>query len=61
MREAYKRCEEFLDLEKREAKSIFERQREELQKAVAKANPEQVQKVLAVLGSAMPSSEGNHV
>ncbi len=60
MRDAYRSSEEFLDLEKKEEKSIVEKQREQLQRAISRATPEQVQKVLPLVVSAIPDSEGSN-
>ncbi len=49
MREAFKRCEEFLDLEVKEEDPLF-KQKEELRTMIEKATPEQMQKILTLLG-----------
>lgn len=48
MREAYKRSEEFLDLEVTQQDPLL-KQKEKLYEEIAKATPEQVQKILAML------------
>lgn len=49
MREAFKRSEEFLDLEVREEDPIL-KQKEQIINAVSNAAPEKVQEMLKMLG-----------
>ncbi|MGH9909593.1 MAG: hypothetical protein ACRD32_03045, partial [Nitrososphaerales archaeon] len=49
MREAFKRSEEFLDLELKEEDPVL-KQKEELKTAIEKATPEKVQEILKILG-----------
>ncbi|MEM2759813.1 MAG: hypothetical protein QXU32_06115 [Nitrososphaerales archaeon] len=49
MREAFKRCEKFLDLEIKEEDPLL-KQKEQVQSTIDRATPEQMQKILALLG-----------
>ncbi|MDE1763517.1 MAG: hypothetical protein KGH88_04640 [Thaumarchaeota archaeon] len=49
MREAFKRSEEFLDLENSEEDPLF-KQKEQLRTEIEKAAPEKVQEMLRLLG-----------
>lgn len=49
MKEAFKRCEEFLDLEVKEEDPLL-KQKEQLRQEIDKATPERVQEILRVLG-----------
>ncbi len=49
MREAFKRCEEFLDLEIRHEDPLL-KQKEDLKSVIDKATPEQMQKIISLLG-----------
>ena len=60
MREAFKRCEEFLDLETRQEDPLI-KQKEELHGAIEKAAPEKVQGMLKYIASANPDSEGGRM
>ncbi len=49
MRESFKQAEEFLDLEIKEEDPLF-KQKEEMCTRIDKAIPDQIQKILALLG-----------
>ena len=49
MREAFKRCEELLDLEVKEEDPLF-KQKEQVKITLDKVTPEQMQKILTLLG-----------
>ncbi|TBR08517.1 MAG: site-specific integrase [Candidatus Nitrosotenuis sp.] len=49
MNDAFKRCEEFLDLELREEDPLL-KQKEQLRNEIEKATPERVQEILSLLG-----------
>lgn len=57
MREAFQRCEEFLDLEVREEDPML-KQKDKLHQEIEKATPDKVQKILRLLESANPPSDG---
>ena len=60
MREAFKRCEEFLDLEIKEEDPLF-KQKEEMRIMIENATPEQMQKILSAGRSArIDFSEGGN-
>ncbi len=58
MREAYKRCEEFLDLEVKQQDPIL-MQKEQLMDMVSKTTPDRVQEILEQWVSAIPKSESS--
>lgn len=59
MREAFRRCEEFLDLEVREDDPLV-KQKGQLHTEIENAPPDKVQEILRILGSANPASEGGN-
>ncbi len=59
MREAFQRCEEFLDLEVREDDPL-KKQKGQLHTEIENAPPDKVQEILRILGSANPASDGGN-
>ncbi|MDE1766204.1 MAG: hypothetical protein KGI27_08030 [Thaumarchaeota archaeon] len=59
MSEAFKRCEEFLDLETRHEDPL-QKKREEARQMIERAAPEKVQEMIRFLTSANPDSEGGN-
>lgn len=59
MSEAFKRCEEFLDLETRREDPLLEK-KEELRKMIERAAPERVQEMIRLLTSANLNSDGGN-